>query len=301
MLRLGAASVLLAGLAAGQSCGTLPVTTSFSGNAIKLPDPFTFLNGSKRYELGPMPAAPEVQASLSGTRLTITVKANGKTLTMTPTIRMPSSGQGPFPALIALGGVSIPVPANVALITYNNEEITATNPRGKGKFFDFRIMDTLEQLGPAITKIDPKRIAITGCLRNGKGAIFATEFSKYINALDKLPHNHHILATIIAPRPFLVIKNSGIDYLSPISSYGYTSAARMVYEALSATDAIGFSQVAYGSSHYQLPSSQNADVAAFFNRFLLGQDSVSTKTWKPDAKLNLDLKRYVDWTAPKLG
>jgi hypothetical protein len=388
MHRLGAASVFLAGLAAGQSCETLPATISFSGNAIKLPDPFTFLNGSKvtteaewrcrrdeisaiiqRYELGPMPAAPEVKASVSGTRLSITVTANGKTLTMTPTIRLPSSGQGPFPALIALGGASIPVPASVALITYNNEEIAATDPRGKGKYFDLygkssttgglvawawgasRIMDALEQLGPETTKIDAKRVAITGCSRNGKGAMvagafdprirltipqeggsgamgcwrivgemkrngtktedaaqivngdqwFATEFSKYVNALDKLPHDHHMLAAMIAPRPFLVIENSGIDYLGPISSYGCATAARMVYEALGATDAMGFSQVAHGSSHCQLPSNQNADVAAFFNRFLLGQSAVDTKIWKPDAKLSLDLKRYVDWTAPKLG
>ena len=129
---------------------------------------------------------------------------------------------------------------------------------------------------------------------------FATEFSKYVNALDKLPYDHHMLAAMIAPRPFLVIENSGIDYLGPMSLYGCATAARMVYEALGATDAMGFSQVAHGSSHCQLPSSQNADVAAYFNRFLLGQESANTNIWKPDASLKLYLPRYVDWTAPKL-
>ncbi|KAK3312282.1 Glucuronoyl esterase catalytic domain from Hypocrea Jecorina [Apodospora peruviana] len=388
MFRSVALSAFLAGVAASQSCGTLPATISYSGNAIKLPDPFTFLNGTKvtteaqwrcrreeisaliqRYELGPMPAAPDVKASFSSNKLTITVTANGKSLTMSPTIKLPSSGTAPFPALIALGGASIPVPANVALITYNNEEIAATDPRGKGKFFDLygsssttgglvawawgasRIMDALEQLGSATTKIDAKRVAVTGCSRNGKGAMvagafderirltipqeggsgamgcwrivgemkkngtktedaaqivngdqwFATEFSKYVNALDKLPHDHHMLAAMIAPRPFLVIENSGIDYLGPISSYGCATAARMVYGALGAPDGVmGFSQNAHGSSHCQLPSAQNGDVAAYFNKFLLGQESVDTKIWKPDSKLSLDIKRYVDWTAPKL-
>jgi len=380
-------SGLFAGIVAGQSCGTLPETINFTGHPLRLPDPFTFLNGSKvtseaqwrcrrdeisaiiqRYELGPMPATPEVKASISSNRLSITVTANGKTLTMSPTIRLPSSGQSPYPALIALGGASIPVPNTVALISYNNEEIAATDPRGVGKFFDLygksattggllawgwgvsRILDALEQLGPEATKIDAKRVAVTGCSRNGKGAMvagafdprirltipqeggsgamgcwrivsdfkkngtktedaaqivngdqwFATEFSKYVNALDKLPHDHHMLAAMIAPRPFLVIENSGIDYLGPISSYGCATAARMVYDSLGAPDAMGFSQAAHGSSHCQLPSSQNADVAAYFDRFLLNKDAVDTKIWKPDSKLVLDMKRWVDWTAPKL-
>lgn len=387
MLRFLVTLVLLAVLSTGQSCGTLPTAFSYSGSPIKLPDPFTFLNGSKvtteaewrcrkeeissiiqRYELGPLPATPEVNASLSGNQLAITVTANGKTLRMTPTIRLPSSGRGPFPAIIALGGASIPVPASVAVISYNNEEIAATDPRGRGKFFDLygtssttgglvawawgvsRILDALEQLGPEATKVDPKRIAVTGCSRNGKGAMvagafdtrisltipqeggsgamgcwrivaemkkngtkvedaaqivngdqwFATEFSKYVNALDKLPHDHHMLAAMIAPRPFLVIENSGIDYLGPISSYGCATAAKTVYEALDAPDNMGFTQVAHGSSHCQLPSNQNADVAAYFNRFLLGQDGANTKIWKPDPKLDLDIERYVDWTAPSL-
>ncbi|KAK3293818.1 Glucuronoyl esterase catalytic domain from Hypocrea Jecorina [Chaetomium fimeti] len=360
----------------------------YSGDALKLPDPFTFLNGSKvttaaqwqcrkeeisalfqRYELGPMPANPEVKATFSSNRLSITVTVNGKALTMNPTIRMPSSGQAPYPALIALGAASIPVPANVAVISYNNEEIAATDPRGRGKFFDLygsstttgglvawgwgvsRIMDALEQLGPETTKIDAKRVAVTGCSRNGKGAMvsgafdqrirltipqeggsgamgcwriaaqmkkngtnvedaaqivngdqwFTTEFSKYVNALDKLPHDHHMLAAMIAPRPFLVIENSGIDYLGPISSYGCATAAKMVYEALGAPDAMGFSQTAHGNSHCQLPSNQNGDLAAYFNRFLLDEESADSKVWKPDPNLNLDIKRYVDWTAPDLA
>jgi len=123
---------------------------------------------------------------------------------------------------------------------------------------------------------------------------FAKDFEGFVSSLEKLPFDHHMLAAMIAPRPFLVIENSGVDYLGPISSYGCAEAARAVYDALGAGDAMGFSQAAHGSSHYQLPSNQNGDVAAFFNRFLLGQEAVDTKIWKPDAKLKLDLKPYVD-------
>lgn len=380
---LGAAAAALA----SSSCATLPATLSFSvGSATKLPDPFLFLNGSRvssksdwacrrdeiraifqRLELGLLPTPPIVAASLTSNKLTISVSGAGKSITFSPTIRLPS-GAGPFPAIIALGGLSIPVPSNVAVITYNNEEIAATDPRGKGKFYDLyggshtagglvawawgasRILDALEKLGPVMTKIDAARIAVTGCSRNGKGAMvsgalddrvlltipqeagsggmgcwrivsemkkngtkvedaaqivmgdgwFATEFQKYVNKLAELPEDHHMLAALIAPRPLLVIENSGIDYLGPVSSFGCASAARLVYGALGARDSMGFSQVAHGTSHCQLPASQNLDVAAFFDRFLLNK-TTSTNIFKTDKTYDFDLARWVDWTAPMLG
>lgn len=278
-------------------------------------------------------------------------------------------GSGPFPALIALGGASITVPAGVAVITYNNEEIAATDPRGRGKFYDLygsthkaggliawgwgvsRIMDALEKLGTATTKINTERVAVTGCSRNGKGAFvsgafdkrirlttpqeagsggmgcwrivgemkkngtkvedatqivkgdgwFATDFSNYVSNLAQLPEDHHMLAALVAPRPLLVIGNSGIDYLGPISTFGCATAAKLVYGALGAPDSMGFSQAAHGTSHCQMPSLQNPEVAAFFNRYLLDQSGTDTKVFKTDKSYNFDLARYVDWTAPTLA
>lgn len=389
MLAVFVLSLLLPAFCAGQasSCASLPSTISFSGNNIKLPDPFTFINGSKvtskaawscrqqeisaifqRYELGTMPTTPTVAASFASNKLSISVSVGGKSISFSASIKMPS-GTGPFPAIIALGGPSIPVPNNVAVITYNNEDIAATDPRGKGKFYDLygsshsagsliawawgvsRIVDALEQLGSATTKIQPDRLAVTGCSRNGKGAMaagafdsrirltipqeagsggmgcwrivadmkkngtkvedavqiiggdgwFATAFSSYVNNLDKLPEDHHMLAGMIAPRPFLVIENSGIDYLGPISTWGCGTAAKMIYQALGAPDAMGLSQAAHGSSHCSMPSSQNPEVAAFFNRYLLDQESVDTKVFKTDKSYVFSLDRWVDWTAPSLS
>jgi hypothetical protein len=77
----------------------------------------------------------------------------------------------------------------VATITYQNFDIGADNGRGQGKFYDLygksasagamitwawgvsRIIDALE-LTPS-ANIDPKRVGVTGCSRNGKGAMVA--------------------------------------------------------------------------------------------------------------------------------
>lgn len=376
----------LAGLATSQlsPCADIPDVTDF--NNPKLVDPFTFLNGSTvatkddwacrqeeikaifhRYELGPKPEPEEVTASFTNNALSITVQSEGKSISFSASIRFPS-GNGPFPALIALGGASIPVPSGVAVITYNNEDIAVTNPRGRGKFYDLygsdhqaggliawawgvsRIVDALEQLGATTTKINPERVAVTGCSRNGKGAMmsgafdtrirltipqeagsggisvwriaaemkqngtdvedaaqvvtgdgwFATEFEKYVDDIATLPEDHHLLAGLVAPRSLLVVENSGIDYLAPIGSFGGATAAKMIYGALGAADSIGFSQVAHGTSHCSMPSSQNPDVAAYFNRFLLDQEA-DTDIFKTDRDFDFDNARWIDWTAPELS
>ncbi|PSN71120.1 hypothetical protein BS50DRAFT_274540 [Corynespora cassiicola Philippines] len=190
-----------------QSCS---VPSSFPSTAnSKLPDPFTFFDGKKvatkadwecrqqevnaaiqAQELGVLPPKPTVTATGSGTSLSITASEGGKSVQFSVSIRKPS-GSGPFPAIIAYGGASIPVPNNVATITFNNDQIGAQQgqgSRGQGKFFDLygsshsagaltawawgvdRVIDALELVD---TGIDPKRVGVTGCSRNGKGAFVA--------------------------------------------------------------------------------------------------------------------------------
>lgn len=193
------------------SCPNLPAVISYAANP-KLPDPFLPVNGARltkkeqwpcrkeeikqlfqRYSYGNMPAKPEsVTASLSGTSLKITVSEGGKSMSFSVSIKLPSSGSAPYPAIIGYGGSSLPIPNTVATITYQNFEMAADNGRGKGKFYDFygsnhnaggmiaaawgvdRIIDALE-LTPA-AKLDPKRIGVTGCSRNGKGSMIAGAF-----------------------------------------------------------------------------------------------------------------------------
>lgn len=179
-------------------------------NNAKLPDPFTNAAGTKittkadfecrraeinkimqQYELGVYPPAPDkVEASISGSSITVKVTVGSKSISFSSAIKKPS-GTGPFPAIIGIGGSSIPIPGTVATITFGNDDFGAQgggSSRGKGKFFDLfgsshtagsltawawgvdRLIDGLEQLGSAATGIDTKRLGVTGCSRNGKGA-----------------------------------------------------------------------------------------------------------------------------------
>ncbi|KAF2733480.1 hypothetical protein EJ04DRAFT_513132 [Polyplosphaeria fusca] len=204
-----ATTIIAAPLVERQSSCTVP-TTFPNPNSAKLPDPFTFFSGTKvatkadwecrqkeisaalqAQELGTFPPKPSsVTATLSGSSLSITASEGGKSVSFAVTIKKPS-GTGPFPAIIAYGGASIPVPATVATITLNNDQLGAQSSRtsrGQGKFFDLygsshsagattawawgvdRVLDALELVD---TGIDPKRVGVTGCSRNGKGALVA--------------------------------------------------------------------------------------------------------------------------------
>ncbi|GAP84434.1 putative carbohydrate esterase family 15 protein [Rosellinia necatrix] len=179
-------------------------TVSFA----KLPDPFTFSDGKKvatqadwkcrqaeiskilqQYELGDYPPPPDkVEATLSGSSLSVRVTVAGKTATISTTIRK-GSGASPAPAVISIGGSSLPFPATVGSLNFGNDAWAGqSNQRGSGAFYTLfgnthsagaltawawgvdRLIDGLEQVGADKTGVDTKRLATTGCSRNGKGA-----------------------------------------------------------------------------------------------------------------------------------
>ncbi|KAJ2905893.1 4-O-methyl-glucuronoyl methylesterase [Zalerion maritima] len=97
----------------------------------------------------------------------------------------------PCPAIIGIGGISIPFPSSVGTINFGNDQMAAQmspSSHGSGLFFDLygsghsagaltawswgvsRLIDGLEQLGSDATGIDTTRLGVTGCSRNGKGA-----------------------------------------------------------------------------------------------------------------------------------
>ncbi|KAF6823287.1 cip2 [Colletotrichum plurivorum] len=197
------------------ACPALP--NGLGASTSVLPDPFTFQNGGKvtskadwacrqaevssqlqKLELGTLPPKPQsVTTSYSGNRLTINVSDGGKSISFAVTISKPSGNS--VPAIIAFGAASIPIPAGVGTITFNNDEMAQQQgggSRGKGKFYDLygsghsagalmawswgvsRIVDALE-LTPSVG-IDPARLGVTGCSRNGKGAFVAGAFEPRI-------------------------------------------------------------------------------------------------------------------------
>lgn len=388
LLHLISASLILAPRILAQSgCGTLPTTINAS-NA-KLNSPFVFLNGTavvtkdgfacrkeeigalfQRYELGTLPPKPStVTGSYSGGTLTITAGNGGTTISFTVTITGNTGGTAPYPAIIALGGSSIPSQPGVALITYNNDDIAAQNDkssRGKGKFYTLyganhsagalmawtwgigRIIDALSTTTGH--NIDVNKIGVTGCSRNGKGTFIATafeprialgivqesgsggagcwrisdamlkagtstqtaseivnenvwfspNFDQYVNNVGVLPFDHHLLASLVAPRGLLVIDNTGIDWLGPQSVWGCQTTGAAAYQALGVTDRMGISQQG-NHAHCALPSAQAPDVAAFVNRFLKGQ-SVNTNIVKTDGANNVGFVKanWVNWSVPSL-
>jgi hypothetical protein len=271
--------------------------------------------------------------------------------------------------MIVYGGfASIPIPAGVATIAYNNVDLgTDSTTHGQGKFYTLygtsstagamtawawgvsRIIDAL-QITPA-TRINPARVGVTGCSRYGKGALVAgafdtrvvltipqesgsggsgcwriaqstedagidTEtalnvgggtnwlsptFNQFMTQVNILPFDHHMLSAMVAPRGMLVIENTGISYLGPRSVWGCQTTANKIWQALGSADSMGVSQVG-NHNHCALPASQNGDVAAFINKFLLGQ-STNTSIMKTDGanQNGFVASQWVDWTTPTLS
>ncbi|KAJ6550419.1 hypothetical protein DFH09DRAFT_988851 [Mycena vulgaris] len=369
-----------------QTCPTIPSLTSYTNTA--LPDPFTFAGGSKVVttadwscrraeistllqmdELGTMPPDPQsVTATFSGNTLTITVTDAGKSISFTPTITYPSTGTAPFPAIIGIGGISIPAPAGVAIINFNNNDMgaqTDQSSRGKGKFFTLygsnasagammawawgvrRIMDAIEKTPTA--RINPARVGVSGCSRNGKGALVAgafeprivltipqesgsggtnswrisdsinkngtstqtaseiigenvwlsTNFNQFAtSSVNKLPFDHHLLIGMVAPRPIFVIDNVGNDWLGPFASYGALVSARTIWTALGASSAMGYSQAA-DHVHCAFPSSQQTQLNAFVNQYLLGQSAnTNITTTAGNYQFAIPNTQWAPWTPP---
>ncbi|KAK0639816.1 hypothetical protein B0T16DRAFT_463453 [Cercophora newfieldiana] len=157
----------------------------------------------QQFELGDLPPPPDsLTATLSGTSMSLVIKVGSNSKTISVSITKPSSpGTSGGPAMIGVGGANIPVPSGMGRINFGNDACAAQqnpNSHGSGWFFDLhgkshsagatlawawcvgRIIDGLEQLGAAKTGIDPKRLGVTGCSRNGKGAFMVGAFEKRI-------------------------------------------------------------------------------------------------------------------------
>ncbi|KAK5166847.1 carbohydrate-binding module 1 [Saxophila tyrrhenica] len=159
----------------------------------------------EKYELGYKPSKPPVFSSMfsNDTLHIVTGLSDDNTITFSVPID-PASKQTKkkkAPAIIVYGGTTVPIPPQVATITLNVDAIAQQNDqssRGVGLFYDLygssgdttagalmawawassRIIDALEA-HPEVG-IDPQRVAVTGCSRNGKGAMVAGAFDERI-------------------------------------------------------------------------------------------------------------------------
>ncbi|KAI1262757.1 carbohydrate esterase family 15 protein [Xylariaceae sp. FL1019] len=189
---------------------TCTISSSYPAVSLaSLPDPFTFESGAKvatqadwtcraqeiskllqQYELGDYPPPPDkVVATLSGSTMSTVVTVGTKSVTISTAIKKASTSPGP--AIITIGGSSLPIPGTIGTVAFGNDAFASQasgSSRGQGAFYTLfgnthsagaltawawgvdRVIDGLVQLGADKTGIDPTRLGTTGCSRNGKGA-----------------------------------------------------------------------------------------------------------------------------------
>ncbi|MBV9946635.1 MAG: hypothetical protein JOZ69_07295 [Myxococcales bacterium] len=326
----------------------------------------------QQFELGTKPPAPSsTTGSVSGNNIVVNVSNGGSSISFTATVTKPTGGTAPFPALIAIGGTSLNTQSlsqkGVAVINFPNDDVAAQQDgtsRGKGKFYTLyganhsagammawawgvsRLIDVLQATPSA--QIDTTRLAVSGCSRNGKGALvvgafderiglvipqesgsggagswrvsdsilkgggntqtlgeiigenvwFSTAFNQFNNNTTKLPFDHHMLEAMVAPRALLVIENN-IDWLGPQSTFTDTVAGNTVWQALGITDRMGLSQTT-AHNHCQFPASEQPDVDAFVDKFLVGGGTANTAFLKTQLNFTYDKATWQDWSVPAL-
>lgn len=193
-----------------------------------LPDPFAWSDGSGRstnfadwerrrnevkseiefYEIGQKPDKPEeVTASLKDSVLTVVVKHNGETLTLTSRLRMPKTGDGPFPISIGMGrfsgtGALSPELFNGCIqVPFDHDQVIRSshqavrddsakyyklypNARANGNYSAWawgvsRIIDGLEIVAKELNA-DLSHIAVTGCSYAGKMAMYSSALDERV-------------------------------------------------------------------------------------------------------------------------
>ena len=164
----------------------------------------------QHYGIGTKPAVkPEqVKARMDGDTLIVDVTVGGETLTLRSTIHYPKTGRPPYALMIGTSMLALPKPLfeNRPIATMNFHEAQVNDysqwrkhhERGEHNFDRLypdlkdngaysewawgmsRLIDGLQQLGEAKTKIDVSRIGVSGCSYAGKMALFCGAFDERI-------------------------------------------------------------------------------------------------------------------------
>lgn len=167
-------------------------------------------NEIQHYEIGIKPAvSPEsVKARMDADTLYVDVTVDGRTLTLRTEIKYPAVGEAPYALFIGTSHNSLPAEIldgrPIARLDFHERQVNGYSQfRGEldkqkygfvklypelvdnGAYSEWawgvsRIIDALQQLGPEVTRIDTRRIGVTGCSYAGKMALFAGAFDERI-------------------------------------------------------------------------------------------------------------------------
>lgn len=124
-------------------------------------------------------------------------------------------------------------------------------------------------------------------------AWFIEDMFDFSNSVSKLPHDHHELMAMVAPRALLVLGNPDYKWLAEESGFVSCKAAHEVWKAFGVPDRFGFSIVG-GHMHCALPRSQYPEVEAFVDKFLLGDANANTNVTKSPYD-DVDHARWTHW------
>lgn len=190
--------------------------------------------------------------------------------------------------------------------------VTGCSRWGKGALacgaFDERIKLTIPQEsgsgGAASWRVSDWQVAQgTGVQTlgeiTGENCWFRANFSQFNNTATKLPFDHHMIAALCAPDALLFIENTTMVWLGNVSTWTNGNVTHMIWESLGLPDKMGFSQVG-NHDHCVFPSSQQPEVTAYVQKFLVGGGTADTNIMKTDGGLIFDQARWVDWTEPNL-
>lgn len=123
---------------------------------------------------------------------------------------------------------------------------------------------------------------------------FIEEMIQFGNSgVSRLPHDHHELMAMIAPRALLVLGNPDYEWLADESGYVSCRAAHEVWKEFGIGDRFGFSIIA-GHPHCRLPDSQLPEVTGFIDKFLLGEETADTD-YQIHPFEHTDHKKWYEW------
>jgi hypothetical protein len=113
------------------------------------------------------------------------------------------------------------------------------------------------------------------------------------NNVYKLPHDHHELQAMVAPRAMLETGNTDYFWLSNQANTISSRATQKIYETFGIGDRYGF-YIDGGHGHCSLPATQAPVVAAWTKKFLFGDATQDTNTHvTPYTKIDTD--RWTAW------
>jgi len=164
----------------------------------------------QHYGIGEKPAVKKenIKARMSGDTLIVDVTVNGETLTLSSEIRYPKTGKAPYALMIGSSMIALPrqlfEDRPIATMNFHEKQVNDYGQWGKhhergehnfdrlypqlkdnGAYSEWawgfsRLIDGLELLGPEVTKIDTKRIGVTGCSYAGKMALYCGAFDERV-------------------------------------------------------------------------------------------------------------------------